>query len=161
MRRFSFRLQRVLDVKRIHEDRVKTELAALEARRRAEAGRLADMQRQRCGAQDTLRQRLMADWAPDDISRTYRYLELLDGQIAEQDMVLRAAERRKESKREELIAASKERKTLERLREVEQERHRKQSLKEGVKQLDEFASRRSEMRRASTSRRSTSEENST
>jgi len=139
MKRFQFRLQTVLDLKEKREESVQLELAVLETERRAEADCLEALNGRQAEGKEYLRSRLRGTWAAEEVSQTYAYLDGLAGQIKRQKETLRLATERVARKREELLEATKERKALERLRDIARENHMERCLKENQKKSEEFS----------------------
>ena len=142
MKRFAFRFNRVLETKRQLEDMKKNELAALMAQRLrdeerllAVQGELLDGQRELAGraeAGETLsRLVLIASYfgkLADDIRRFHDQLAGWDAQI--------------EAKREELVEAGRETKTLEKLEDADRRAHAKAAAGWEQKLIDDVATGR-------------------
>jgi flagellar protein FliJ len=142
MRRFNFSLQRLLDYKHTVEDVLLVELAAIRAEHAREKAVLAEMTR----AKDTFGRRIRKTLAAGDaeqIQRAYAYLLDLGRQITSQDAKVRQIAVRQDEKTSEVIAASKERKALDRLREQKQDEHQREDQRLAQVFLDDIASTRS------------------
>lgn len=136
MRRFQFRFQRVLDVKERLEDVRKAALGqvvgACEAERRQLERLHADRQMQvaaerpAAGRVDSGLMNLLAD-----------YGRRLERESGEQTQLVRLAETLVEEKRDELMKATRERRTFEILQERAQAAHRKAARRKELMRLDE------------------------
>ncbi len=122
MKKFTFRFEKILTIRRETEDRLKMELAEAEGRRQQlykekrmllgeEAAFYRSLEEMKGELDAWYRQQM-------DRARTYyrREKERLDGEI-------RTADERVEAKRQEVTEAMKERKTMEKLREKDEQRY--------------------------------------
>jgi len=142
VRRFVFRFQRVLEMKRHVEKTKKDELAALMAQRLqderklfAVQGELLDRQRELAGraeARETLRD--LAAWA--------RYLRKLADDIRRIEEQLARWDQQIEAKREELVEAKRDVKVLEKLEETDRRAYDKALASWEQKLIDEVATGR-------------------
>jgi flagellar protein FliJ len=142
MRKFNFSLQRLLDYKQTVEDALLVELAAIRAENAREKAVLTEMMR----TKDTFGRRIRKTLAVGDaeqIQRAYAYLLDLGRQIARQDAKVRQLAVKTDEKMSEVIAASKERKALDRLREHKEDEHRQEAQRLDQIFLDDIASTRS------------------
>jgi flagellar protein FliJ len=132
---FQFRLQKVLNYRIRLEDQRKMELAELESRRTV----LLQERNWLLAAQaDALRRGLSATFDLVDIQLTRLYVERLDRDIARKCDEIAEMDRRVDEKREELIAASRDRRVMERLREKQEAAYMLEALRVEQKQLDEM-----------------------
>ncbi|MDR1588129.1 MAG: flagellar export protein FliJ [Treponema sp.] len=140
MKRFHFNLQKVLDLRSYREQDAEIELgravralteltnrlkALAEERSQAAAGRFAQSN------------------SAEDMRAYERYITRLDNQKEELLEEAAAAELAVNEKREIWLAASRDRKILDKLREKRFEEYRKLSLREEVKLIDDASSGRS------------------
>jgi len=145
MRKYRFHLQKVLDYRQSVEDALAAELAAIAADHQRALARLADIGRSREEFRRRMRQRLAAG-DPDEIREAHEYLQQLDRQVIAQQKAVRRLALEQEEKIEQVIAASKDRKVLERLRDYKQSEHRREALRSEQKSLDEMTSLRHKKR---------------
>lgn len=124
MKRFRFRLQRLLHLRAAREENLQAELATCLRRCLAENQRLDVLMEQRryfildlMGMQNAGAQGI-------EVQECALYIAALEQQIERQKALLAAARSALEAKRAELLEASRDRKVLDRLREVGQDRHR-------------------------------------
>lgn len=124
MKRFRFRLQRVLDLRAAREESLQAELAVSTRRYHAENERLAGFMEQRRYA--ILDRMGMENVGTEgiQIQECAAYIAVLEGQIERQKTILADARAVLEAKRAELLEASRDRKVLDRLRAVKRDRHR-------------------------------------
>ncbi|MFA6109446.1 MAG: flagellar export protein FliJ [Candidatus Latescibacterota bacterium] len=137
MRRFRFRFQRILEVK----ERIE------EARRIAlgEATAVLNRERDRLEALHQIRRRYRqasavltaAPLDPGFLSLNVGYLQRLQREIGEQEERIRQVEVVVEERRQRLLAASRDRRTYEILKEKALEAHREEQLRRERMQLDE------------------------
>lgn len=137
-RRFTFRLQKVLDYRETVEQRIQGELAALgsdklratkerehlQDRRDVTLNRLVELQR---GELDLFEDTLQRNFARD-----------LEAQIVRKVIQIREIDKRIVAKREELVQAAKECKVMERLRENAWQEHVTEQLRAEQNTLDEI-----------------------
>jgi len=142
MRKFHFSLQRLLDYKQTVEDALLVELAALRAEHTREKAVLAEMMRAKEAFGRRIRKTLVTGDA-EQIQRAYAYLQDLGKQITSQDAKVRQIAMKTDEKMCEVIAASKERKALDRLREHKEDEHRQEAQRLAQVFLDDIASTRS------------------
>ena len=139
MKRFKFRLQRLLDIRVAHEESLQSELAVYLQRCRTEQERLEGLlQQQRYARLDLVR--LQSAGAQGiEIQECAVYIAALEEQIARQKTVVSNAQAAVEAKRAELVEASRKRRTVERLREVKQDRYRAEGMRREQVAADDAA----------------------
>lgn len=118
MKRFAFRLQKLLDIRVRRETILKEELAKLLYFQKLEEEKLIKIERKLSNAQETkgsLQQQERTN--PNEIEQYQFFIDSLVFKRINQLYVLDQAKRRVTLKREELIEASKEKKIIEKLRE--------------------------------------------
>jgi flagellar protein FliJ len=145
MRRFDFNLQRLLDYRRTVEDALLAELAGIRAEHVRERGRHLEMIQER----DTFSRRIkksLSDGDPEYIRRAYSYQQELSRQISTQEDRVRRLAEKKDQKTSEVIEASKERKSLDRLREHKEDEHRREAQRLDQEFLDDIGSIKSRRR---------------
>ncbi len=135
----TFRLQRVLDVRRLIEKEKEKELSTARLKLQQEQSVLHQIE----GRKDTFVEKMNACMIQNvrQLSGYYHYLNMLMSSIEEQLSVLHKTERLVENKRQKLLQATKNRKILDRLKERHQQEIR--LLDEAKQQafLDELARR--------------------
>ncbi|MDO8585664.1 MAG: flagellar export protein FliJ [Armatimonadota bacterium] len=146
MRKFQFNLQRLLDYRHMIEDTLLAELASIRAEYGRERTRLLDMIRDRDAFSRRMKEGPQSEDA-EQMRRACDYLEDLSGQISVQETALRRITERKDKKTAEVVEASRNRKALDRLREVKQSEHGNQAARADQAFLDELASIRSNHQR--------------
>jgi flagellar FliJ protein len=120
MRKFNFRLQKVLDYKETVEDMLLAELAAIQQSYEHEVARLLDMVALRDSFHDRMKRDLTCG-DPDSIRIAYHYLQELSDRISAQEVIVKQLAIQKEKKTAEVIRASTDRKVLEKLKEYKVE----------------------------------------
>ncbi len=140
MRRFSFRLEPLLNIRRARENTLLSELAVLR-RKAQEEKKLLDQMRQRSIRAIMLaRERRLTDKDPRYQIGLQPYLKALRHDTEAQQEAVRHAETAVETKLAETLEAMKARKTLEKLEERQQQEHFQETTREEGKQMDDFAS---------------------
>lgn len=118
MPKFVFRLETVLDHKRRVEEMAQVEHAQAQAVQVREEGALAQLQMSESnGFAELERQRLTGRLDIESLQLGMAFLDALKLQIQRQEQIVTRVRRATEAKREQLVTAMQERKTLERLRE--------------------------------------------
>ena len=140
MARFIFRLQSVLGIKEKVEDLKKNEfgkaVTALAEARRA----LAEMEASREKCIDHFRRDISKGIDPDAFKRYNLYIEQVNLAIKRQTFVVEQCEAFVEVKRQELVEAMRDRKTLETLRDNDFEEYLVEEKKQEQKVVDEIVS---------------------
>lgn len=135
MKRFNFRLQRVLEIRERFRDEMRQELVQRNFERDRERNILADLD------QEFLRSKVKegGTYSAGEMVLVGDYSARLQEQIEQQRARVLAAQEAAERARERYIEASKESQALEKLKEKRQQEYVEQTLKEEGAQLDEFA----------------------
>ncbi len=138
MKRFSFRFQRLLELKQRKEDQRKAELGEVMAIFNREFDQLGDLKNTFGSYRNTSHaitdQRLDASLMGVNAS----YLLRLQREIGEQREHLHRIESLVEDKRGKLLEATRERKVYEILKERAEEEHKRESMRQERIQLDEI-----------------------
>lgn len=141
MKKFNFRLQRVIDVRETKEKECQRELAKSQFELKKREELLAEEQRELRSSRERLRQALHQ-------STNIAQLSALDGWRRWKDQAVKIQARHADQqrgvvnvKRKALIQASKEKKILERLKEKRWAEHQALTLQEEQRFLDEVAGR--------------------
>lgn len=137
MRRFQFRLERVLRVRRRLEDIQKAETHAQEGAVRSLEGFREALLHEETGLRNDLAPPRGARWSSLDQQENFRYLERLIQEVAQSGGDLTKETQKLESMRAELVERSRGRRTVERLRERRFDEWRDDFEKEDRAQLDE------------------------
>jgi flagellar FliJ protein len=141
VRKFRYRLQRVLDVKEIRERQQMERLAT--ARRKADEERaaLAAIEDARRRVERELLEKASA-MQPHEFQSYHAYLTALARSVAERRTAIADADRAVVEEERRLAVAGRERKTLENARDRSRERHRLEVGRAEQGLLDEVAGRR-------------------
>jgi len=137
MRRFVFSLQKVLEYRQRLEEQAIRAFAEAQAQLMHEQAVLHKLliEREECLRRSHRRQHLSVEL----LAVEQTYLSALEERIEQQRQRVAEAEKVLEEKRQALIEAQRERKTLERLREKQYEEWRQEWLRTEQKALDELA----------------------
>ncbi len=141
MRAFRFPLQRVLDARKHREDLRKKQLAAAKEAELAEKERLRLLERDSEQLRSELGCHVGRVVKASEMAMLYAYSRRLDRDLAQQEEVARQAAEQVAQKREELLASTKEKKVLEKLKERMRDRHEIEAGREEQAHLDEVAAR--------------------
>lgn len=139
MKRFQFKLQRLLEFREAREDVLLTELGVARNNYEMERVRLSEMQT----AEDTCRDKLkdsLSSGSAEEILNTYNYLNHLMVEESKQQSRVVKAEELKNIKTNEVIDASKECKVLENLKDRESSEYKRLVESDEQKFLDDLAS---------------------
>lgn len=136
---FRFRFETLLRVRKIREDlamqefsKIQKHLKGLEMLKSFNESRRSDTRQQ-------FIQKIDAGLKSADIATYQSYLSRLDAEIGQLDKLIIQAGRQLDTKREELLKAKKEFKTMKRLREIDEQRYRTRQQKEDMRFMDELA----------------------
>lgn len=141
MKLFRFPLQRVLDARRHKEDMRKKELAAAKQAELEEQERLLLLQEHNSEVRNFLGCHVGRVIKASEMSLYYAYSRQLEHHIALQEKSVAQAAATVAEKREALLASSKDRKALEKLKERMRDRHMLETGREEQANLDEAAAR--------------------
>ena len=136
---FRFRFETLLRVRKIREDlamqefsKIQKHLKGLEMLKSFNESRRSDTRQQ-------FIQKIDAGLKSADIATYQSYLSRLDAEIGQLDKLIIQAGRQLDAKREELLKAKKEFKTMKRLREIDEQRYRTRQQKDDMRFMDELA----------------------
>lgn len=136
---FRFHLQQILDFRRQHEEVKELEFAQASRVLRQEEERLTFFRKRRDHYQQELVDRQTAGMSPGEIAIYHAYAEHMKEKIQWQMEALETARKQVEEKKGELLAAQKDRKILDRLRERKHQAFLLDTKRQERKQLDEVA----------------------
>lgn len=136
MKKFSFRLQSILDIKQQLEEQAKSEFGAARARLLEEEEKLDRIRRQILCVTDDLRQLVSSSLNVTKIKQCRETLEIWGEKAQEQELVVKRASARAELARKKLNDAMLERKTIEKLREKTWEKYLREFEADEQKQTD-------------------------
>jgi len=139
MKRFAFRLQRVLDVKNTIEEVKRRDFLAADNEYRKKIDELKENYLELSRYQDQLKTKSREEISTQVLNLYYSYFNVLAGRIEYQKKLIELARQEMEKKREHLIAAVKERKILEKLKEKQFGQYQKEFGAEEQKMLDEVS----------------------
>ncbi|MDR2182788.1 MAG: flagellar export protein FliJ [Clostridiales bacterium] len=140
MAKFRFRLQSVLSIKEKVEDLKKNEFGkAVTALAQAQRAK-AEMEATRANAIEDFRRQIDEGINPAAFARYNGFIDKMKILIKQQEQVVAQAEAFVELKRQELVEAMRDRKTLETLRDNDFEEHLEEEKKLEQKLVDEIVS---------------------
>lgn len=149
MKKFNFRMDSILDLRKQKEDEIKREMAVLLNEKYRIEEELSILTRKREDTLIAIREKSNGKGGAHVISQSmemkldggnqYYYLKVLGLRIEEAWFAMHRIDRAIEDKREELLEASKERKTVERLKERKRDEYIKEVLREEQNIIDEIA----------------------
>lgn len=143
MKRFHFRLDRVLDTRRLREDLRKKELGQAKQELKEGEHRLTAFEEKHRLYQDRLRETQSLPFLKvRELATHHRYVDLARSAISAQRSRVKGLTERVEERREALVGASRDKKVLENLRERRLETHGKATGRAAQLFLDEIAHRR-------------------
>ncbi|NLG79667.1 MAG: flagellar export protein FliJ [Firmicutes bacterium] len=142
MRRFRFRLQKLLEVRRLKEDALRQELARAQEALQREKAVLERLGAAHGATLEELRASVGGTLDVQWIAAYHRYLGFLAHRIEEQRAVVDRAAREEAAKREALIAARRARKVVEKLKERAYARYCEEVAREEQAFLDEVGTTR-------------------
>ncbi len=147
---FKFRLEKVLEMRRLKEQRLQARYNELLLLAEAERQRLLQLfaEQQRNREELTARQR--GNLEVGEVMNYLDFLEYLAQQIELQTIRVREAEERAEEARQDLLKASQEKKAVEKLREKQHEEYVKTQQRAEIVFLDEISSSRFNRNQADT-----------
>ena len=140
MRKFSFRLQPVLDHRLTVEEKLLAELGMLRRRLAEERNRLACLVGARAGYWQWLSTLAESGASAISLRSAHEFVTVLSDAILLQQLEVENAERQVDEKLAQVIEASKDRKVMQRLREKRYQEHKQAAEREDLKFLDEIAS---------------------
>ena len=123
MKKFRFRLQKLLQVKTYNKMQKQKELSQAERLRRMEEAHLAMLQQHLHNEIEALKARKQDHVDVSRLTRSVHYQQRLLTNMATQERVIVDARHKEEGKRGRLIEATKEEKTFEKLKERQQYRY--------------------------------------
>ena len=126
MKRFQFRLQRLLDLRSAREESLQAEFAACARRCHTESERLDGLLEQRRYAILDLMGMQTTGAEGINVQECAAYIAALEHQIGRQRAILAEAQAVLDTRRAALLEASRDRKVLDRLRDVRRDRHKAQ-----------------------------------
>lgn len=148
MRKFQFRLQSVLEVRRRREEHLRGELARMHLRRQAEIQRMETLLQEREAATRGALAGRVGRVTAEDFRTHERHLQCLEQAVISQrealDLILREIDR----KVAEVVTATQEARALEDLRGRHMEEHRREAQRVEQNFLDELATNRAARGRA-------------
>lgn len=136
---FRFNLQQILNFRRQNEESKEFELAQANRVLQQEEDRLAFFTDRRDLYQQELLDRQKEGVSPAELALYTAYMAFLKEKIEWQMEAVATARKQVEEKKEELLAARKDRKILDRLRSKKYEAYLADSRKDEMKHLDEVA----------------------
>jgi len=137
VRKFAYRLQKILDFRVRKEDGLKAELAGMIRQRDIEVAALTSLTEKRAKGQKSLEMHL-ARGEIAEVQYTNAFLQSLTGKVAKQTMVVTKMNTSVEDVRKKLTIASKERKIMEKHKEKKRDEWREEMKKIEAKEVDEM-----------------------
>ncbi|MCD6363721.1 MAG: flagellar export protein FliJ [Synergistetes bacterium] len=135
---FNFRFEKVLDLKKRIEEKLKSELASLELKRGAVLSEREKLARELEDLRNEFSRRQEEGMSGGEIRLYLSFLSSLSVLIARKEEEIKHLEKKISEKREEIIEASKERKKFEKLRERAFEAYRYEEALRERRFLDEM-----------------------
>lgn len=142
MKRFRFRFDTLLKVRKIREDLAQQEFSRIQRH-------LDDLEKlkgarhsQRSLAGRQLTEKMGGGIRSFEVESYHSYLSHLEAEIGRLEELMAQAARQLEEKRGELIAAKRELKVMERLRDIDLDRHLAEQSREDLRFMDEIAIQR-------------------
>ena len=148
MPKFKFRLQSVLGIKEKVEDLKRNEFGKAVSQLALEQKKKADMEDAKTANIASLKNSIETGISPEDIRQHNVYTDMLKRAIKQQEQVIIRAEAYVEEKREELVEAMRDRKTLETLKDNDYEEYLAEEKKAEGKVVDEIVSYRGGTKRS-------------
>jgi len=140
MKRFRFKLQAVLDHRKAVEDRLQAELGEIKREEARELAKLIRLKDELDAARKGLLSAQAANATVDDLARRDEYLKAKRDEVRLQELTLEAVQAKVEAKRREVVAAMKDRKVLETLRDKQEQEYLQTVARAEQKELDDTAS---------------------
>ena len=141
MKKFDFRLQKVMEYKEHKEKEKQRELAKAKDRLRSELERLLGLNQRQAFYHDHVRKINLDKMNLRELSLYQTYLQKLSQEILHQKCQVRTSEENVSESRKKLLESSKEKKTLETLRAKKFQAYRKEMDRTEQKEIDESAKR--------------------
>ncbi len=142
MKKFTFKLQTVLDQRKAKEDHLLGELAAVRRQEAAELVRLIRLKDELAAARAGLSSAHARNAPAEELGRRDEYLKTKRDDVRLQEMTLEAVRCQVEAKRREVVTAMKERKVLETLRDKQEREYMAAGARAEQTALDDMASLR-------------------
>jgi len=139
MPQFKFRLDNVLEFRKQVEDQYKRELASLKLLLLKEEKFLRDLEQKKAAMQETLKAQQCDTLNMDEILNYYNYLSVCRQKIVDQIAVINQCIELIETKRNELVNASKEKKIIEKLKDNQYQEFKQLLDRIETKMIDEIA----------------------
>lgn len=140
MKKFVYRMQGILELKRKLEEQEKTNYSVAQAKLRAEQEKLESLQRRKELYEERIRQNVGKRLVLLELRQNQDAIETLKLFIRQQEIVVKRAEQNVEAALHRLQHAMMERKTQEKLRENAFEEYKKEYEAEERKEVDELVS---------------------
>lgn len=140
MKKFDFRLEKVMEFKQHKQKENERKLAAVKQAINQQQNKLSEMNSQRDKCQQAMAEKNGPYLDVPEIQTYYLYLVRLTREIIQRMEQIWRLEEDAETKREILLKSAQEKKVLERLREKHYLSYRRELDKSEQKQLDEIAS---------------------
>lgn len=142
MKSFRFRFETLLKVRKIREDLAQQEFSKIQ-RHLSDLGKFRDARRSQWSlAGRQLTEKMDQGIRPFEIDSYRSYLFHLEAEISRLEELMAQAARQLEERRGELIAAKRELKVMERLRDIDLNRHLAEQSREDLRFMDELAIQR-------------------
>ncbi len=138
-KKFKFRLEPLLKIREHREKERQKEHAAAATKVHEQKSSVATIDSQRIGTMDYRREKLVGRLSIAEALVYSRYLMRLKRERIAGVELLHGLEREAEKKRQKLVAAARDRKIFDLLKEKQQRRHREEAEKVDQKELDEVA----------------------
>lgn len=139
MKKFIFKLESLLNMRRKREELVVQELAAAQAVKMRIVNKISDTKKTVSALIEDSKSYLKASIRIDSLLNSRNYIELLKKQLAALEIDLRAADEKVLQVKQKLAEAVKQRKIIEKLKENQFTQYKKDYNKNDNAQMDEIA----------------------
>ncbi len=139
MKKFIFKLESLLNMRRKREELVVQELAAAQAAKMRIVNKISDTKKTVSALIEDSKSYLKASIRIDSLLNSRNYIELLKKQLAALEIDLRAADEKVLQVKQKLAEAVKQRKIIEKLKENQFTQYKKDYNKNDNAQMDEIA----------------------
>lgn len=142
MKRFRFRLQTLLDRRKVREEKLLWELGELRREEALEIERLRALERLLAVTCESIEEAIRDNSPASDLIRRDEFAKATRDDIRVQELTIEAVGRRVQAKQDEVVKAMQDRKVLETLRDKQEREYLLAIARQEQNQLDDMASTR-------------------